>query len=222
MIKFIAMIVLLSIEKVFEAIESIESFFKKKRKAKLNMPEYNNREALEKQAAKLAFVYLEEVYKRMAGEPLSFGAKVVYTEILSGESAKYGLVTTPEIFRLGVISYFALIAAMYPARDFFGVIITRDSAEDYLYEQDRYGQTKISVEEYLSAFGISVKDFSTYMQETNNQIFKKVGKALAVTSLNEFMVYVKDYKGIEMSPIIEDDGERAKLADTYNVFRKRP
>ena len=161
-----------------------------------------------KQDALLASAYLKQAYQQRAGEPLSVGVELVVAELSSGRPVEYGLIKTPEAFRLGVISYFAVLAAMLPKRQgMYSVLYTTGSASHKLYLQDRYGTNKISAEEYMTAFGISIKSGVSLSQYHMHKALKE--KIIEIVPESDFNM-IRGF-GRDMFPIVKDDGKMAVM-----------
>lgn len=151
-----------------------------------------------------ANAYLEEVYSRIIGGPISLGIKLIGAELSSERPAQYNLVPTPEKFRLGVISYFGVLAAMLPERQgMFGVIYTTGSASAESYLQDRYGNNMATASNYLAAFGITIKRRYDY------KFIKDKERILAIVP--ESVFNSRGGAGGSMFPVIKDDGKVAVM-----------
>ena len=164
----------------------------------------------------LAMAYLEEVHNRIVGEPISLGVRLVTSEILNNRPAQYESVKTPEAFRLGIINCFALKSAIDPELKAIGVIITPSNSISNLYKQDHYGPNKVSIQDYLSAFGIDI-NFDSVLDPTSfHNHIKQAKKLLAITSdslsLPAIKGFFKDTSAV-IYPIISDDGKVAKLVN---------
>ncbi len=168
--------------------------------------------------ALFASSYLEQAYKRMVGKPLSLGVKLVTDAILADRPAPYESVTTSAAFRLGVVNCFALTAAMNLDIKTLGVLVVPLESTLELYKQDRYEPKKVSVQDYLSAFGIRII-FDDVSSPTRLEQYKVLAeeKILAVTSDPLFVTAVKEYvevhfpKTAVVHPVIKDDGKVAKM-----------
>jgi hypothetical protein len=87
-----------------------------------------------------AIAYLDEVFRRIVGNPISLGVKIVGAELSAGRPAQYCMLASPEKFRLGVLGYFGLLATTLPEKTgMFGVIYTAGSASSAQYLNDRHG-----------------------------------------------------------------------------------
>jgi hypothetical protein len=109
--------------------------------------------------AKLALIFADEVYQRLARERCPLCAKVVSDQLLRG-SAGYDLCGTytweaERDFRLGVLRYYGLLALTQRSIG-WGVILTRSVERANLYWQDRLGDTTELAVQLLLACGMEM------------------------------------------------------------------
>jgi hypothetical protein len=130
------------------------------------------------------------------------GVKMVGAELSAGRPTEYGLIATPEKFRLGVLGYFGLLAATLPEKaGIFGVIYTAGSASSVQYLNDRYGANMASAQNFLDAFGIKLR------QSYDRQPVRGKERILAILPESEFV----GLGGVreDMFPVVKDDGKTA-------------
>jgi hypothetical protein len=159
-------------------------------------------------------IYLEASAK-MLGAELSIGARLITSEILGGRSAAYGLVKSPDVFRLGVLGCFAMTAALFPKKKILGIVMASRMEVAKAYLNDRYGANKITAQEYLSAFGIEILS-EGYLNIRSSDGFSYIldsqKKMLGFTWDPSFKDYMKNRFQDRMivHPIIVDDGKESR------------
>ena len=154
--------------------------------------------------ASYAIAYLDEVFRRIVGDPLSLGVKMVGAELSSGSAAQHCMLPTPEKFRLGVLAYFGLLAATLPEKaGMFGVIYTAGPASSAQYLNDRYGTNMTTAQNFLDAFGIKL------VQSYDRQPARGKERILAILPESEF-VRLGGVRA-DMFPVVKDDGETASI-----------
>lgn len=152
--------------------------------------------------ASYAVAYSDELFRRIVGDPISLGVKMVGAELSAGRPAQYCMLASPEKFRLGVLGYFGLLAATLPEKTgMFGVIYTAGSASSAQYLNDRYGTKMATAQNFLDAFGITLK------QRYDRQLMRGKERVLAILPESEFLS-LGGVRG-DMFPVIKDDGEKA-------------
>ncbi len=169
----------------------------------------------EKPDFQLANAYYLEASTKILGGELSLGARLVTSEILGGRSAAYGLIKTPEAFRLGVLGCFAMTGALFPKKKILGIIMASRMELAKAYLNDRYGVNKITAQEYLSAFGIEILPegyLNIRSSDGFSYILNSQKKMLGITWDPGFKDYMKNRFQDRMivHPIVVDDGKEGR------------
>lgn len=176
------------------------------------------------------FTEFGESFERLTGESMIGGVAVVISELSAGRPVLYEVVKTPEVFRLGVLGYFAALAMTLPKETELKCVIssTRHGGYPQRYLQDLYGKNKISAKDFLTAFGVSLR-------EVDADVLITLGR-MANLSLGdkdrEKVLYICDYGLFEslyyslkrivrdVIPVVEDDGKIA--SPKYMSSRRTP
>jgi hypothetical protein len=162
--------------------------------------------------AKLALVFADEVYQRLARERCPLCAKVVSDQLLRG-SAGYDLCGTytweaERDFRLGVLRCYGLLALTQRSIG-WGVILTRSVERANNYWQDRLGDTLELAVELLLACGMEMWPRQAGI-EIAVQLRPDKPRLIALTA-EEWMASRWRMGNRIVYPVIEDD-DYARLA----------
>ncbi len=155
-----------------------------------------------------------EKYQQALGEDGMDAIEIISDLLLAHKTVSYSMVKTPEICRLGILSYFAILAITLPGEtELKGVISTTKPAYYLQYLEDRYGKSGISAEIYMKTFGVSLKE---YESKTMTELLKM--ELYQRDHNNEKVLYLCDgllFQGLYASlnriaqdviPVVEDDG----------------
>ena len=115
---------------------------------------------------------------------------------MGNEPARYSDVRTKSAFHLCVLGCFANMALLLADYKFMFILILSDSRKLDSYMKDLYGSNKISIQEYLSAFGIEIvpnsalngsREFKTYIRNAPDKI-------LVITTRDRNSIVTANYK----------------------------
>jgi hypothetical protein len=113
-----------------------------------------------------------------------------------------------------VLGCYAMTAALFPDKKILGVVMAKNKETADAYRNDTYGEKKISMQEYLSAFGIEVlpegylgirsADGMSYMLSCKNKMLGITWDALfkdRIGTLEQRFI---------THPVVVDDGLQAQ------------